>query len=413
MVVQSVIVIGGGISGLAFAWHAARAGRTPRVLEAGPRLGGCLDSRRGPDGFWFELGAHTLYNSYGALLEIARGCPAPPTIVARNDARKRFGLLRAGKLTTMGPLSVLRQLRFWELAGHAPRALFAGKPAGRTTKEHFSRLVGARNYAEVLAPFLSAVPSQVVDDFPAEGPGSLFKKRPRAKDVVKSFTFAGGVGAITDAIVGAGVEAEVEAPVVAVRPHDGGYQVELADGRLLEAALVALATDPATAARLVEPAHADLARALGALRTVAIDSVGVVVAKAAVTLPAMAFVVPVADVFWSAVTRDPVADERRRGFTFHFKPGLDRAARLRRIGEVLGVGADALEVTVERHTVLPAPGRDHAVQLEAIDRALAATRLALTGNYFAGLAIEDCVARSKAEWTRVAAAERASARGQQ
>ena len=188
---QSVLVIGGGISGLTFAWHAARAGRKPRVLEAGPRLGGCLDSRRGPDGFWFELGAHTLYNSYRSLLEVRDGCPSPPALVPRNQARKRFGFLRDGALTTMGPLSVFKQFRWTELIARAPGGLFARK-AGKTTREHFSRVVGPRNYQQVLAPFLSAVPSQAVDDFPAEGPGSLFKKRPRRKDIVKSFTFDGG-----------------------------------------------------------------------------------------------------------------------------------------------------------------------------------------------------------------------------
>ena len=401
MATRPVLVIGGGISGLAFAWHAARAGWRPRVLEAGPRLGGCLDSRRGPDGFWFELGAHTLYNSYGALLELAEGCPAPPAIVARTDARKVFGRLHRGALTTMGPLSVFKQFRWGELLARAPRGLFARK-AGKTTREHFSRLVGARNYAEVLAPFLSAVPSQAVDDFPAEGPGSLFKKRARRKDVVKSFTFDGGVGAITAAILGAGVEAEVDARVVALTAHAGGHQVELADGRRLEAPRLALATDPATAARLVAPAYPDLAAALAALRTVTVDSLGVVIARAASRLPALAFVVPTDDVFWSAVTRDPVPDARRRAFTFHFKPGVDRATRLRRAAEVLGVEQAAFEVIEERHAVLPAPGPDHAAAVAAIDRALAGTGLALTGNYFAGLAIEDCVARSKAEWARVA-----------
>jgi UDP-galactopyranose mutase len=39
-----------------------------------------------------------------------------------------------------------------------------------------------------------------------------------------------------------------------------------------------------------------------------------------------------------------------------------------------------------------------------MDRCLAGTRLALTGNYFAGLAIEDCVLRSNAEWARVGGA---------
>ena len=43
--------------------------------------------------------------------------------------------------------------------------------------------------------------------------------------------------------------------------------------------------------------------------------------------------------------------------------------------------------------------------VQAIDRQLAGTRLCLSGNYFAGLAIEDCVARSLGEWARVAAME--------
>ena len=175
-----VLVIGGGISGLAFAWHAARAGQAPLVLEASGRLGGCLDSRRGPADYWFELGAHTLYNSYGALLEIAEGCPTPPAIVARGEARKRFGLLRAGGLTTMGPLSVFRQFGFWELVTSAPRGLF-GRGGQRTIREHFSRLVGARNYAGVLAPFLSAVPSQAVETPPAADRSTRrCRRRPRS-----------------------------------------------------------------------------------------------------------------------------------------------------------------------------------------------------------------------------------------
>jgi oxygen-dependent protoporphyrinogen oxidase len=274
---RSVLVLGGGISGLSFAWHAARAGHRPIVLEAGPRVGGCLDSRR-HDGFWFELGAHTLYNSYRAMLEIAQGCATPPTIVARTDARTRFGRLHAGALTTMGPLSVFKQFRFWQLAGHAPRALFARK-AGRTTREHWSRVVGADNYQQVLAPFLSAVPSQAVDDFPAEGPGSLFKKRPRDKSVIKSFTFDGGVGALCQAIAGE-VEVRTDAAATALAPIAGGHRVTLADGRHLEAATVAIATDPATAARLLAPHHAALATPLAAIRMVELDSLAVVWSRA-------------------------------------------------------------------------------------------------------------------------------------
>ena len=64
--------------------------------------------------------------------------------------------------------------------------------------------------------------------------------------------------------------------------------------------------------------------------------------------------------------------------------------------------ADAKLGVTTRSTTLPSPTLGHDAVVAELDRGLAGTRLALTGNYFAGLAIEDCVARSKAEWTRVA-----------
>ena len=50
---------------------------------------------------------------------------------------------------------------------------------------------------------------------------------------------------------------------------------------------------------------------------------------------------------------------------------------------------------------LPSPALGHGDLVAEIDRCLAGSRLAVTGNYFDGLAIEDCVQRSFAEWARV------------
>jgi UDP-galactopyranose mutase len=53
--------------------------------------------------------------------------------------------------------------------------------------------------------------------------------------------------------------------------------------------------------------------------------------------------------------------------------------------------------------VLPSPVLGHKDVVAGLDAALAAQpRLAVTGNWFAGLSIEDCVQRSRAEWQRVA-----------
>jgi oxygen-dependent protoporphyrinogen oxidase len=66
------------------------------------------------------------------------------------------------------------------------------------------------------------------------------------------------------------------------------------------------------------------------------------------------------------------------------------------------VSAADLEDVVEKAVVLPSPVLGHHEIVGEIDRLIAGTRLAITGNYFAGLAIDDCVSRSKQEVSRVA-----------
>lgn len=400
---RDVVVVGAGISGLSFAFHAARAGRKVLVLDGADRPGGCLDTRRAPEGYWYELGAHTCYNSYGGLLEMIEGSGIRDRIIARGDARKRFAFLQDGELSTMGPLSVFARFDWGELLRSFPTSL-GRKKEGATTYGHWSAKVGKRNYTRVLAPFLSAVPSQSVDAFPAAGPGSLFKKRPRRKDVVKSFTLQGGLSTVIDAATRLpGVDVLTGAPVREVRRKGSGFSVHLQDGGVFEAPLVAVAVPPSMAAALLRDSFPELSGELARMKMAAVETLGVVVPRDRVKLPEMAFLVPAHDIFWSAVTRDPVPDPSRRAFAFHFRTGNTDAAKMARITQLLGVEEKDLLDVGRRMTVLPSPvvGHDHAVA--ELDRMLAGGRLALTGNYFDGLAIEDCVARSGREWGRVSA----------
>ncbi|HSD20643.1 MAG TPA: amine oxidase, partial [Anaeromyxobacter sp.] len=131
------------------------------------------------------------------------------------------------------------------------------------------------------------------------------------------------------------------------------------------------------------------------------ESVGVVLPRERCWMPECAFVVPVDDLFHSCVTRDPFPDPRLRGFAFHFKPGVSREAKLKRVADVLRVPVAELGELVEQRLVLPSPSLGHDGIVAEIDRCLSGRKLAVTGNYFAGLAIEDCVLRSNAEWARV------------
>jgi len=179
--------------------------------------------------------------------------------------------------------------------------------------------------------------------------------------------------------------------------------VRLVDGRSFEAPLLSLAVPPAMASALLRPDFPELAAELARVKMAATDSMGVVVRRDRLKLPEMAFLVPADDIFWSAVTRDPVPDPERRAFAFHFKTGKTDAEKRARISQILGLEPSGFEEVSQRTALLPSPVIGHDRVVAEIDRMLAGQPLALTGNYFEGLAIEDCVQRSLSEWERLAA----------
>ena len=397
-----LIVVGGGISGLSLAWKAAGAGKKVLVLERERRVGGCLHSHRLGGGFWFEMGAHTTYNSYVSFLDVVAGTGLSGHVVARGPARARFGFVRDGKYSWLSPPKVLLKLNWLEAAIHLPAGLRHGKE-GETIASYYSRLVGPRNFARVLSPFFSTVPSQDADGFPVEGPGSLFKKRPRRQDFPRSFAIQGGVQSVCEAAASApGVTVETGVGAVRVARNASGFAVTTTDGRTLEAPLAAVAAPADVAAGLLSETHPELAAAISKVKTVQVESLGTVLPRERCWMPECAFVVHAGDVPFSIVTRDTVPDPQRRAFAFHFRPGVARHEKLRRIIDVLRVGREDLQLLVEQTRTLPAPALGHGAVVQEIDGCLAGGKLAVTGNYFAGLSIEDCVGRSFAEWARVA-----------
>jgi UDP-galactopyranose mutase len=371
------------------------------VLEREPRVGGCIHSHHTPDGYWFEMGAHTTYNSYGGFLDVVVGTGLAGEVVERGPARGVFGLLRGDDVRWLTPPKVLLELSWLEAALHFPVGLARTKK-GQTMYSYYSGLVGRRNYDRLLSAFFAAVPSQKADGFPVDGPGSLFKKRPRRQEFPRSFGLRRGLQSVCDAAAAMpGVTVEKGVTVTRVARSGAGFRVTTADGRALEAPLCAVAVPPDQAAPVLHDDFHELALAIARVKTVSVESAGVVLPRDATPLAECAFVVPVDDVFFSAVTRDPFPDPARRGFAFHFRPGVPREEKLARIAAVLRVSRAALDRAVEQRLTLPAPALGHDEIVADLDRCLAGTKLALTGNYFAGLAIEDCVLRSNAEWARI------------
>src|SRR5262249_23629454 len=161
-------------------------------------------------------------------------------------------------------------------------------------------------------------------------------------------------------------------------------------------------TPPRTAARLVSSVLPGIAGKVGEIGEATVETLGIVVrADKVAGVPYATFLIPRGDIFHSVVTRDVVPDPTWRGFVFHFQPGHSEDDKHARIAAVLGIGrADVAHVS-ERRTVLPSPVLGHKDVVAGLDAALGSQRIAVTGNWFGGLSIEDCVQRSRAEWQRV------------
>jgi len=390
-----VIIVGAGISGLSLAHSCAKQGFQTLLIEKNQRVGGTFYSHRffgEASGFWLELGAHTCYSSYVNLLSLMEECGILDQTLKRDKVGYKMLLNNQIK-------SLPSQMNFTELLFSVPR-LFSEKKTGRSIEEYYSKIVGQKNYKKVFGPLFNAVICQEARDFPAD---MLFKKRPRRKDVLKSFTMTRGLQSITDAIMArSGVTLISGKTVDRVSFSKDIFTVVTTDDEGYQASALALATPPMTATTLLKTSFADLSALLSRIRVETVETVGVALERDAVAIPSLAGIIAVEDSFFSVVSRDTVRDDRYRGFAFHFRPGVaDYDAKLGRIAKVLGVERRQLIHVARTENVVPSLRVGHDLLTAEIDRLISEKRLFLTGNYFSGVAIEDCVSRSNSEFFRL------------
>jgi protoporphyrinogen/coproporphyrinogen III oxidase len=450
-----LVVVGGGISGLAAAWYAAAAGMSVQVLEAGPRIGGKLLAGE-VGGVPVDLGAESMLavRPEGVALLAETGLDGerigPATTSASVRAAHATHPLPAR--TMLGVPSDVEALRVSGVLSAAGLAAVEREPAlpplpplgddvavGALVRSRMGDEVAER----LVEPLLGGVYAGRADELslratvPAlatrllEGGSLLAAARAvtgagtRAPNAGPVFTsLRGGLGRLPDALAGAGTFAVRTGAVVrTVTRTPTGFALQcgaVPASELVEADAVILAVPPAKAARLLRDLAPVAAGEFGAIDSASVAIItlafagpldqpagsGLLVAAGerlatkAVTLSSQKWGLP-GDV---TVLRASVGRHREpQALQFD---DADLVTLVRRDLQVLtGIDAQPIDATVTRWGGgLPQYAVGHVERVARIRAAVAAVpALAVCGAALDGVGIPACIAAARAAVDRVQA----------
>jgi protoporphyrinogen oxidase len=199
-----------------------------------------------------------------------------------------------------------------------------------------------------------------------------------------------------------GIDVVTGAGVSSISMSNDSYQIKTENKEIYSSEYLALAAPVSVAAELTRSFVPEISEEIKKIEFVLTDSVGVCIEKKDVNIKEVAGIIGINENFYSVVSRDVVEDENYRGFVFHFEPGkLDNSSKIDFICKVLNISKDKIMDTFYVQNTVPSFKLGQKSIVKEIDNLLKGKKLLLTGNYFSGMAIEDCVSRSKNEFSRI------------
>jgi phytoene dehydrogenase-like protein len=254
-----LVVIGGGLAGLAAATIAARQGRRVRLFEKAAELGGRATTQQ-KDGYAFNIGPHALYRGSAGMRVLRdlgitpQGAPPAPAggHAVRAGVKHAFpagflSLLSTGVLSLGGKLEVARLL--------ARIQSFDAAPLASTSVAAWLRSLSGR--AEVRELLAALVRLTTYADAPEQqSAGAALDQVQRALQQNVLYLDGGWqqlVDALRGAALAAGVTIEpgVRADAVELTPDGAVHAIRLAGGASTPCAAAILAVPPADAAALL------------------------------------------------------------------------------------------------------------------------------------------------------------------
>jgi oxygen-dependent protoporphyrinogen oxidase len=448
MASDSVIIVGGGISGLTTAYYLGKAGIRSTIIEKANRLGGLIKTDR-IHGCELEAGPDSYLSTKTAVADLARelGGGLSEKIIESNDAERRIFVVRNGKLTPFPKAMSMMVPGEWEPVLKSPllslrtklQLLFETLKKPRTRAGDFSvgELVSTHFGPEMLEyvtePLLCGVyggdsgslsARSVLPRFVGfeEQYGSLIKgvrksakQTPQQGSLFRSFQ--GGMQTLVEALAKAVQEhtAVIYGEVTKVENADGRWRVRFGS-ESISSRQVVVACQAWAAASLLEQSAAAVASELAAIPYSSCSVAMLVFDRKELNHPldGFGFLVPrreqqtMAAATW-VNTKFParIADGMAALRAFMVGPAAEAMAQMERAQIVATVRRDferlmGFEAAPVFDTVnaWPKSMPQYVVGHEARVQRLSASLkphagLHLTGNYLDGVGIPDCVRRAK------------------
>jgi len=457
---HTVVVVGGGITGLATAWWLYKAGVDVLVLEHDAVAGGTMKTLH-RDGWLIETGPNSALETTPLLRQLSSDVGIEPEIVYANETADKRYILRNGALH---PLPMTPRLfltsRLWSLKGKLRllKEPFVGRASKEETIAEFvSRRLGMEFLDYAINPFVAGVyagnPGQlsVRAAFPKlyaleEKYGGLVKgqilgarerkkRAEKAKDRSRLFSYRDGMQALPLAIVKAlgnrvRTQATVDRVMFAQENGSAARRIYSVTGNAegknfaVDADAVILATPSYRAAPIIEHFSAPLASLLKNIYYPPVAEVYLGFSRSDIGRPldGFGFLVPAKEqrtilgTIWSSVILPGRAPADRVALTSFV--GGARQPEL-----VSGEDARLIElVTQELHSIMNVNGKPLFAFVTRWEKAIPQYHLGhlsiiqnieefeqtrggifLSGNYRGGIAVGDCIINSERTAQRVQA----------
>lgn len=430
-----IVVVGGGIAGLAAAFALHRERVPFLLLEASSRVGGAIRSvRDGP--YLVELGANTV-QATEEIVALARDVGLAGELLEADPRLPRF-VFHGGTLhaVPMGPIA-LATTSLLSAQGKAkvlaePFVPVRRDPAPESVASFVERRFGREVLERMVAPFVSGTYAgdperlEIGSVFPrlvalerehgSVVRGALFGRRDPAAPAGprKVVSFRGGLESLCRAVAERlGPAVRTGTAVESLRHRaGGGFEVRLAGGATIEAAGVILALDPWSAAGILREESPDLALELEGISAppLALAAVALRRDRIAHDLRGFGFLAAARSglgilgaIFASSVfaERAPAGEALLVAFVGGAidpaAASLDDAEIVRRVvadlRRVVGASAEPVWSRVERYPrAIAQYAIGHAERVARIRTALERLPgLELAGNYFAGISVGEAL----------------------